>query len=68
MHKLIGMLKKKTKLLRLKAKLGNFIPNAMSIVAQWSLKEDDRLYCPKKNLLSLEDMTKGWQWLQEHKS
>ena len=56
---------KKIKLIRLKAKIEVFIPNAMDIVTQWSLKNDDRLYCPIKDLISLPDMTKGYQGLQE---
>ena len=49
----------------MKAKIEVFIANAKDIVTQWSLKNDDTLYCPIKDLISLPDMTKGYQWLQE---
>ena len=60
---------KKTKLLRLNAKLGNFNPNAMSIVAQWSLKEDYVLSSElnrKNNPPNLPELAKEFVKTQRH--
>ena len=59
---------KKTKTIRLKQKLGDFLSNALTMVEQFSHKDDTRLYCSLIDLISLEDKTKGFQWLQENQS
>ena len=59
---------KKTKTIRLKQKLGDFLSNALTIVEQFSHKDDTRLYCSLIDLISLEDKTKRFQWLQENQS
>ena len=38
------------------------------MVEQFSHKDDTRLYCSLIDLISLEDKTKGFQWLQENQS
>ena len=59
---------KKTKILRDKQKLGAFLTNALSICESWSLKDDSRLYCNKNNLVSLDEQTKGYQFLMKNQN
>ena len=59
---------KKTKVFRQKQKLGDFLATAIRIVDQFSFKDDSRLYCKLKDLIKLEDLTRGYQWLQIHHS
>ena len=59
---------KKTKIFRLKQKLGDFISTALTVVEQFSHKDDSRLYCPISELIKLSDKTSGYQWLQINQS
>ena len=54
---------KKTKVLRDKQKLGALIKNAISIVKDWSKKDDSRLYCEKAKLINLQNQTDGFQFM-----
>ena len=57
---------KRTKVLRDKQKLGPFLSNALSIVKGWSKKDDYRLFCDKQELVSLEEKTKGYQYMMKN--
>ena len=54
---------KRTKVMRDKQKLGAFITNALEIVKGWSKKDDSRLLCNIAELVTLEEKTKGYQYM-----
>ena len=57
---------KRTKVLRPKQPLGDFFKNAEEIVYGMSIKDDERLFCDSKLLISRPEITAGWHWLQIH--
>ena len=57
---------KRTKVLRDKQKLGSFLSNALEIVKGWSKKDDSRLFCDISDLITLEEKTKGYQYLMSN--
>ena len=44
------------------------IKNAVSIVDGWSKKDDSRLFCEKKDLVSLGEQTAGFQFMMRNTS
>ena len=59
---------KANKVVRNKQKLGAFLQNAISIVHKFSIKPDERLFCPKEELVSLKMKTNGFQWMMTHQN
>ena len=57
---------KRTKVLRDKQKLGPFLSNALEIAKGWSKKDDSRFFCDISDLITLEEKTKGYQYLMSN--
>ena len=60
---------KKTKVLRNKQPIGTFYKNCKEIVYKESKlnDKDNRLICDPMDLITLNNQTEGWKWLQTKK-